>query len=163
MPRRKRQPEQFDVAEFLRESDDDLKSALNSLLRSPAPTNVVDTTFDANLGPGPTLREPRSLDPSNPEGTEAGPNLIPGPDSRIGSVESFSNSSPGSNLAPGPNLDPGLKLTEPSDASRDESTGTGSNPEPTPIQSAPGPILVPPPNLRYGLKLTGAGFPDSDN
>ena len=36
MSRRKRQPEQFDVVEFLRESDGDLKSALNSLLRSPS-------------------------------------------------------------------------------------------------------------------------------
>jgi hypothetical protein len=32
---KKRKPESFDVAEFLRESDDDLKSALHSLLRSP--------------------------------------------------------------------------------------------------------------------------------
>lgn len=35
MSRKKRKLESFDVADFLRESDDDLKSALNSLLRSP--------------------------------------------------------------------------------------------------------------------------------
>src|SRR4051812_30800175 len=49
MSRRKRQPEQFDVLEFLRESDGDLKSALNSLLRSP----VAHTDDDAAIsGPG---------------------------------------------------------------------------------------------------------------
>ena len=46
MSRRKRQPEQFDVVDFLRESDGDLKSALNSLLRSPAATPEED---DAQL------------------------------------------------------------------------------------------------------------------
>ena len=49
MSRRKRQPEQFDVVEFLRESDGDLKSALNSLLRSPAAQADDDITIS---GPG---------------------------------------------------------------------------------------------------------------
>ena len=49
MSRRKRQPEQFDVVEFLRESDGDLKSALNSLLRSPVAQADDD---DAISGPG---------------------------------------------------------------------------------------------------------------
>jgi hypothetical protein len=47
MPKRKPQPDDFDVAEFLRESDDDLKSALHSLLRTPEPG------APANLDAGP--------------------------------------------------------------------------------------------------------------
>lgn len=48
MPKRKRQPEEFDVVEFLRESDDDLKSALTSLLRTPAADAIP---FGENSGP----------------------------------------------------------------------------------------------------------------
>jgi hypothetical protein len=59
MPKRKRQPDAFDVVEFLRESDDDLKSALNSLLRAPeAPESVaVILESEANLIPAPNLSE----------------------------------------------------------------------------------------------------------
>ncbi len=57
-PRRKRPPEPFDVGDFLRESDTDLKSALSSLLRSspvlePAPIEDPGLT----IVPGPKLRQ----------------------------------------------------------------------------------------------------------
>ena len=54
MPKRKRQPEEFDVAEFLRESDDDLKSALHSLLRPPdvaAEASAITLSPELNLIP----------------------------------------------------------------------------------------------------------------
>jgi hypothetical protein len=57
MPKRKPQPDDFDVAEFLRESDDDLKSALHSLLRTP------EAEAPANLNPEPDLTPPVKLDP----------------------------------------------------------------------------------------------------
>ena len=60
MSRRKRQPEQFDVVEFLRESDGDLKSALNSLLRSPVAQAVDNDTISVpglKLVPAPAILE----------------------------------------------------------------------------------------------------------
>src|SRR4051794_32766232 len=87
MSRRKRQPEQFDVIEFLRESDGDLKSALNSLLRSPA----AEPSNDAALNPLP------------------GPKLVPAPVKE--STSNFDNTDPGLNLTPAINLGPGLTLT----------------------------------------------------
>jgi hypothetical protein len=88
MPKRKRQPEEFDVVEFLRESDDDLKSALHSLLRDPGtdrdpavPNNVdpsINLIPDHNLtlppgDPGITPVPPLKLDPIKLTPT---PNLI---------------------------------------------------------------------------------------
>src|SRR5450432_3579265 len=112
MSRRKRQPDQFDVVEFLRESDGDLKSALNSLLRSPSadahpPTKIEP---DIKLGPGINLipdadivevdtgplATPLESDATN---SGSGPNLMPGP-----------NIGPPLKLRPGPNLASALKL-----------------------------------------------------
>jgi hypothetical protein len=60
MPKRKRQSEEFDVVEFLRESDDDLKSALNSLLRDPGTDR--DTTSASKIDPEIKLIPAISLD-----------------------------------------------------------------------------------------------------
>jgi hypothetical protein len=70
MPKRKPQPDDFDVAEFLRESDDDLKSALHSLLRTP------EAEIPRNLGLEPDSGPPLKLD-----NLDAGPELAP--DSQI--------------------------------------------------------------------------------
>ena len=93
MPKRKRQPEEFDVAEFLRESDDDLKSALNSLLRTaepgpevePAlnfiPESPIELSTPANLVPDPFSGAAANLDPPatfTPKHIEAGGNLVSG-------------------------------------------------------------------------------------
>ena len=96
MSRRKRQPEEFDVIDFLRESDDDLKSALNSLLGSPADsvpaTNLgpdikispeVNSVPEIILDPHPILDAGVDLS-AGPKGIEAevvpAPTLTPGPD-----------------------------------------------------------------------------------
>src|SRR6478735_2664023 len=107
MSRRKRQPEQFDVGEFLRESDADLKSALNSLLRSPQPEPPQQDSAGppVNVGPGPNLVcGPRS-DPGPILGTptelDATPILIPPP--ILG---------PASLLESGPILSPAPEVTE---------------------------------------------------
>jgi hypothetical protein len=67
MPKRKPQPEGFDVVEFLRESDDDLKSALNSLLRPSVEeiSNKLSPTI--NLLPTPKLADSpiKLISPSN--------------------------------------------------------------------------------------------------
>ena len=57
MSRRKRQPEEFDVVDFLRASDADLKSAINTLLRSPQP-NTPNIDPEIKLGPQPLLKAP---------------------------------------------------------------------------------------------------------
>jgi len=85
MSRRKRQPEQFDVVEFLRESDGDLKSALNSLLRSPAALPKDDDTK-----PIPGLK------------------LVSGPG--ISALHEIENVTPGPELIPLLNLAPGTEL-----------------------------------------------------
>jgi hypothetical protein len=92
MPKRKRQPDDFDVAEFLRESDDDLKSALNSLLRAP------ETEGATNLAPEPEITPPLKLDLTDSKLTTAA-KLNPGPE--LDGPES----------APGINLDIPAKLT----------------------------------------------------
>jgi hypothetical protein len=56
MSRRKSQPESFDVAEFLRESDADLKSALHTLLGSQPETNSGINLTDVPPPPGINLR-----------------------------------------------------------------------------------------------------------
>ena len=59
MSRRKRQPEEFDVVDFLRASDADLKSAINTLLRSPQPgTPPSNIEPDVKLGSQPLLKPP---------------------------------------------------------------------------------------------------------
>jgi hypothetical protein len=90
MPKRKRQPEAFDVAEFLRESDDDLKSALNSLLRAPeaAESVLVNLEGESNLIPAPNLGD------NAPE-----PNINPPP--KLVELE---------NSVPAINIDPDIKL-----------------------------------------------------
>jgi hypothetical protein len=108
MSRRKRQPEEFDVVEFLRESDADLKSAINTLLRSPQPDPKL--TPDLNLRPAPDLIPPPDLSPgailAAPPVLEA--NIDLGPDSKL---------TDGVKLAPGAELNvvqkgiPGVKLT----------------------------------------------------
>jgi hypothetical protein len=100
MPKRKRQPDNFDVAEFLRESDDDLKSALNSLLRAP------ETEEPAKLAPEPELTPPLKLDLSDSKVTTAA-KLNPGPELISGSesVPDFNLDTPSKLVAKG-NLDP---------------------------------------------------------
>jgi hypothetical protein len=88
MSRRKRQPEQFDVVDFLRESDGDLKSALNSLLRSPAATPEEDD-------------HTKSL---------PGPKLVAG---AVIAADEHSGSVPGSELAAPVRLVPGPELILP--------------------------------------------------
>lgn len=66
MPKRK-PPEQFDVADFLRGSDDDLKSALHSLLRTPESERPVTNLDSPNkLEPPPNSGPPpNSVSPTN--------------------------------------------------------------------------------------------------
>jgi hypothetical protein len=95
MSKRKRQPEEFDVVEFLRESDDDLKSALNSLLRAPA-EEKGDTS-----GPG------ISSIPTVNLGDSAN---ITGPANLIGAINLAAITSISSKLEPEINSNPDLKL-----------------------------------------------------
>jgi hypothetical protein len=92
MPKRKPQPDDFDVAEFLRESDDDLKSALHSLLRTPE----ADTP--ANLPPDSELSPPVKLEI---------PPVPPHPGTLIQSVSPFK-------LTVSPKLHPTTELISPS-------------------------------------------------
>jgi hypothetical protein len=102
MSRRKQQPEQFDVVEFLRESDGDLKSALNSLLRSP----VAQVDEDVISGPGLKLVPAPGKSESEDHSTTADPGLTagiilgPGPDLTIETT----NARPDLNIGPGPGL-----------------------------------------------------------
>jgi hypothetical protein len=104
MSRRKRQPEQFDVVDFLRESDGDLKSALNSLLRSPAATPEEED--QANSRPGLKLVAGPTLAPQEHNGNILGSELAapvslgPGPELMAQSNEP----NPGVNLIPGPDI-----------------------------------------------------------
>src|SRR4051812_18275481 len=97
MSRRKRQPEQFDVLEFLRESDGDLKSALNSLLGSPS-SAPAEANERPNKGPGIKLR-PGVGDTATLSGQP-----------EYSSHHLEVNSGPGINLLPGTNLIPGSNL-----------------------------------------------------
>jgi hypothetical protein len=63
MPKRKPQPDDFDVAEFLRESDDDLKSALHSLLRTPEADTPANLAPDSELSPPIKLEIPSASHP----------------------------------------------------------------------------------------------------
>jgi hypothetical protein len=67
---RRRKVEDFDVSEFLRPSDEDMKSALSSILRS-APDPPLETEVDAADPGGESPREPSV---SAREGDTAGPN-----------------------------------------------------------------------------------------
>lgn len=52
MAKRKQQPEPFDVTDFLRPTDEDLKSALNSLLRTrhdPSHSEVQGNSTEPGL------------------------------------------------------------------------------------------------------------------
>ena len=74
--------EQFDVVEFLRESDGDLKSALNSLLRSPK-----SEAEEEAANPLPGLK------------------LVPAPIIKLGTAQAqYDNNIPGSGLIPDPIL-----------------------------------------------------------
>jgi hypothetical protein len=125
MSRRKRQPEQFDVVDFLRESDGDLKSALNSLLRSPVPTpndnislpglklvpapktlNIDDHKTSIESGPGIELKADLNLipDPDLDFNSQPGASLIPDPE-LLSKEPTFTHiSGPGLNLRPGTDL-----------------------------------------------------------
>jgi hypothetical protein len=100
MPKRKRQPDDFDVAEFLRESDDDLKSALHSLLRTPeAGANLA---LEAKLNPPVNLDKP-GRSPSHDDALKSGApiNLIGTSKLRAGSdLQTPSISKAPFNLAP---------------------------------------------------------------
>jgi hypothetical protein len=99
MSRRKRQPEEFDVVEFLRESDADLKSAINTLLRSPqaeptppkldpgvklGPEPLLNAPVLSEappaLGAGPILNDTHAPKPDKPVILTPGPILSPGPE-----------------------------------------------------------------------------------
>jgi hypothetical protein len=67
---RRRKVEDFDVSEFLRPSDEDMKSALSSILRS-APDPPLETEVDAADTGGTVLRESPA---SGREGDTTGPN-----------------------------------------------------------------------------------------
>lgn len=109
MPKRKPQPDDFDVAEFLRESDDDLKSALHSLLRTP------ESESPTTLASGAELSSPIKLDkPAHQEAV--GINLAAGPELGSGSeIPPTPNSeTPGRSVGPPTLLSP-PKLPSPSD------------------------------------------------
>jgi len=105
MSRRKRQPEHFDVVEFLRESDGDLKSALNSLLRNPTATPDDNTSIpglklvSAPTAPLSISEESGGAKPESGPATEliADLNLIPGTDLNQSTDQRLS-------LTPGPDL-----------------------------------------------------------
>src|SRR5258707_340991 len=79
MSKRKRQPEPFDVSEFLRESNGDMESALNSLLRSPS-EGSPDADPSIKVDPGPNL-SPGLDDSANINaGAKLDPALKVGPD-----------------------------------------------------------------------------------
>jgi len=103
MPKRKRQPDNFDVAEFLRESDDDLKSALNSLLRAPE-------AEDINLVPGTELIPPVKLGVdvklTDPAKSVPGPELASAKNLAIASARDRDNDpNAGINMGSGLNLE----------------------------------------------------------
>src|ERR1051325_10026999 len=100
MSRRKRQPEEFDVGEFLRESDADLKSAINTLLRSPqAEPDTAKLNPGIKLGPEPLLNAPVL--------SEAPPALGAGP--ILNDTRAYKSGRPVV-LTPGPILSPGPEL-----------------------------------------------------
>ena len=118
MSRRKRQPEQFDVVEFLRESDGDLKSALNSLLRTPAATADPDMSQSGiKLAPAPADSPHMAEHPceSAQATSAAGPDLIGGLNIDAGpDLPQAESRSPMSdlNLIPGPAILPSDQPTQ---------------------------------------------------
>jgi hypothetical protein len=144
MSRRKRQPEHFDVVEFLRESDGDLKSALNSLLRSPS-VAVASADDSPNTGPGINLVPPSTGAAAHDSEINSDPapvlEVYAGrPANSIAEV----NIDPGSILNPGPklaatglafNIPPGPNLTvpDPLPAINRDNTGPGLKLTPPPI------------------------------
>ncbi len=174
MSRAKRKPEQFDVVDFLRESDTDLKSALNSLLRSPVDTGG-DTGGNPSSAPGINLIPPPEL-PLNsevdsrlavahPEVSENGPAINSSRpsilDPGITLAPGFSIA-PASILAPGPNLDehqatapamprgavnsePALTLRPGPELSKEPKPYSRAQSLPIPaVKLTPGPILATP-------------------
>ena len=104
MSRRKRQPEQFDVVDFLRESDGDLKSALNSLLRSPvaqADDNDAISGPGLKLVPAPAILEGVDQGEMPAAFLRADLTLGPGPEL---TGETQRNTDPDLNIVPGPEL-----------------------------------------------------------
>lgn len=104
MSRRKRQPEQFDVVDFLRESDGDLKSALNSLLRSPvaqADDNDAISGPGLKLVPAPAILEGEDQGEMPAAFLRADLTLGPGPEL---TGETQKNTEPDLNIVPGPEL-----------------------------------------------------------
>lgn len=116
-PKRSKVADAFDVTEFLRPDDQDLRSALSSLMGSSLMgsgtlgTPAENPTPPVNLGPPPDLTPPPVLAPGPslgpgpeleppPEFTPAPPGSAPGP-----------NSAPPPSLGPPPNLGPGPDLT----------------------------------------------------
>lgn len=83
MKRRKRETEEFDVSEFLRESDSDLRSALATMLQTPAVAAEPQPKADPNLIPGTELDPPTitgsGSELRSPSDMGAGPILSPGP------------------------------------------------------------------------------------
>jgi hypothetical protein len=79
MPKRKPQPDDFDVAEFLRESDDDLKSALHSLLRTPE-SDAANLASEADLSPPVKLDQLSTLKSASPINLIGTPKLQSKPD-----------------------------------------------------------------------------------
>lgn len=61
MKRRKREAEEFDVSEFLRESDTDLRSALETMLQGPS-TAPIKEEAGPNLIPGVSLGSPGNIE-----------------------------------------------------------------------------------------------------
>lgn len=161
MSRRKRQFEGFDVVDFLRKSDDDLKSALNSLLRSPAPEGArssPDATPGLKLIPGKSPQlpsgEPPDLKPTPGINLTADP-IIYGDPMIAGGV----NLAPPSDLPP----QPVPHLSPPA-----VNTPAEPNLIPGPEVSAPPPLAgeplhtIPGSTVGPGIKLTPAPIVDPD-
>ncbi|MEO5953668.1 MAG: hypothetical protein ABIQ44_14470 [Chloroflexia bacterium] len=109
MAKRKQQPEPFDVTDFLRPTDEDLKSAINSLLRNQTESIHLETRPGPKLPPGLNVVAGLLLPTLNP-GAKLGSNVEV--DLRGGL-----KLGPGINITPidlsdtGFTLTPGLNLT----------------------------------------------------
>lgn len=116
MAKRKQQPEPFDVTDFLRPTDEDLKSALNSLLRtraepSQSEIHAASPVASIKLTPGLNLRSGatsvgRASDLAPASHSDQEPNSIGGLKLRPGLNlrETALGGEPGINLTPGPEL-----------------------------------------------------------
>lgn len=121
MAKRKQQPEPFDVTDFLRPTDEDLKSALNSLLRTrhdPSHSEVqgnstepgLKLTPDINLIAGTTSETLNSYSTSY-TAAHLDKDLRLRPDINLGSGPHLTNALPSTTA--GVNLTPGPELTSP--------------------------------------------------